>query len=79
MPEFITKIGLTDDNGDAVRRIESGDSLTRGEIPVGELAPLCPRRFVSGDEALAVFRDAPSIDANRFKASVNRVFTSQLG
>jgi antitoxin (DNA-binding transcriptional repressor) of toxin-antitoxin stability system len=70
VPELITQTELSDD---VLRRVESGESfiVTRRGVPVGELAPLRRHRFVSADAALAVFRNAPSIDAARFRADVD--------
>jgi hypothetical protein len=47
--------------------------VTRHGVPVGELIQLRRRRFVSADAALAMFRDAPSIDLARLRSDLDSV------
>ena len=44
-----------------------GPTSQRNGVPVGELAPLRRHRFVSAETAVAMFRNAPRIDAARFR------------
>jgi hypothetical protein len=41
-------------------------------VPVGELTPVRRRRYVARETALAAFATAAAIDADRFRADVDR-------
>jgi hypothetical protein len=71
----ITQRELRNDSGDIMRRLDRGESfvVTRNGTPVGELTPLRRHRFVSIDAALAVFRTAPHIDAERLRSDLAAV------
>ncbi len=58
-----------------MRALDRGESfvVTRNGVPVGELAPLHRRRFVSAESAVARFRGAPPIDATRFREDVDEI------
>lgn len=46
--------------------------VTSNGIPVAELAPLRPRRFVDATATIAAFRGAPALDRARFRSDVDR-------
>jgi prevent-host-death family protein len=73
MPESITQTELRNDSGEIMRRLDQGESfiVTRNGVPVGELTPLRRYWFVNAAAAVAVFRAAPSIDADRFRADLD--------
>jgi prevent-host-death family protein len=75
MSQNITQRELRNDSGEIMRRLDQGESfiVTRNGVPVGELAPLRRHRFVPADAAVAVFRNAPAIDADRFRADLDSV------
>lgn len=56
-----------------MRALDEGDSfvVTRNGVPVGELVPLRRHRFVSSAAVVALFRDAPAVDAARFRADLD--------
>ncbi len=58
-----------------MRRLDNGESfiVTRNGTPVGELTPLRRHRFVSTDTVVALFRKAPPIDADRFRADLDEI------
>ena len=58
-----------------MRLLDQGESftVTRKGVPVGELAPLRRNRFVTADSAIAMFRNAPRIDAARFRADLDPI------
>ena len=58
-----------------MRGLDDGETyvVTRNGQPVGELTPLRRRRFVAAAAATDVFRDAPSIDADRFRADLDAI------
>lgn len=56
-----------------MRALDSGISfvVTRNGVPVGELTPVRPRRFVPAGEVVAAFAGAPAIAPDRFRADVD--------
>ena len=73
MAESITQRELRNESGDIMRRLDQGESfiVTRNGVPVGELTPLRRHRFVPAAEVVAIFRNAPAIDAGRFRADLD--------
>lgn len=65
MAHAITQRELRDDSVEILRRLDQGETfiLIRNGTPVGELTPLRRHRFVAADAVIAMFRNAPSIDA----------------
>lgn len=77
MATSITQRELRNQSGEIMRRVDGGETfiVTRNGVPVGELTPIRRRRFVNRDALLSAFRDAPRIDAVRFRADVDRHVT----
>ena len=75
MTQAITQRELRNDSGEIMRRLDQGESfiVTRNGTPVGELTPLHRHRFVAADAVIAMFRNAPGIDAARFRADLDAV------
>ena len=73
MAESITQRELRNDSGEIMRRLDQGESfiVTRNGVPVGELTPMRRYRFVSAAAAVAIFKAAPAIDADRFRADLD--------
>jgi antitoxin (DNA-binding transcriptional repressor) of toxin-antitoxin stability system len=80
MTQSISQRELRNDSGEIMRRLDQGETfiVTRNGMPVGELAPLRRHRFVSADAAVAVFRNAPRIDAARFRADLDEVASQDI-
>jgi antitoxin (DNA-binding transcriptional repressor) of toxin-antitoxin stability system len=57
-----------------MRQLDQGESfvLTRNGVPVGELTPAARHRFVSAHASVQAFAGAPSVDASKFRADVDR-------
>jgi len=57
-----------------VRALDHGERFvaTRNGVPVGELRP-AQRQFMGRQLLLAAFRTTPPIDAERFRADLDRV------
>ncbi|MFP5308636.1 MAG: type II toxin-antitoxin system Phd/YefM family antitoxin [Actinomycetes bacterium] len=74
MTRTITQRELRNDSGAIMRALDRGEDfiVTRNGVPVGELRP-ARRRFVSRQLLLEAFRDAPSIDAERFREDLDAV------
>jgi prevent-host-death family protein len=77
MAKMISQRELRNDSGDIMRAVDAGASfvVTRNGAPVAELTPLHRRRFVSIDVVLAAFKEAPPIDARRFRKDVDAFAT----
>lgn len=77
MPRDISQRELRNESGEIMRALDRGERfvVTRNGVPVGELAPIGRgrRRFVAADAAVAAFRGAPSVDAERFRVEVDAV------
>lgn len=75
MAREITQRELRNESGEIMRRLDQGETfiVTRNGIPVGELTPLRRHRFVTAEAAVAMFRNAPAIDAARFRADLDAV------
>jgi prevent-host-death family protein len=75
MAQEISQRELRNDSGEIMRRLDRGETfvVTRNGTPVGELTPMRRHRFVSTDAVLAMFRNAPPIDAAKFRADLDDV------
>jgi antitoxin (DNA-binding transcriptional repressor) of toxin-antitoxin stability system len=71
----ITQRELRNSSGEIMRRLDEGETfiVTRAGKPVGELSPLHRDRFVSAASVVAMFRCAPAVDAQRFRADLDQV------
>ena len=80
MGREITQRELRNESGDVMRALDRGESftVTRNGVPVGELRPASPRRFVSAETVLAAFAGAPRIDPKRFRADVDRYIDQDI-
>lgn len=74
MNRSISQRELRNASGDVMRALDRGESftVTRNGVPVGELTPVHPRRFVSRDTVLRTLLDATPIDPVRFREDVDR-------
>jgi prevent-host-death family protein len=72
MTREITQRELRNESGKIMREVDEGESfvVTRNGVPVGELTPLHRRRFLQAEQAVEVFRNAPSIDSAGFRADL---------
>lgn len=80
MVEEINQRQLRNDSGAIMRRLDRGEAfiVTRNGVPVGELTPRRRHRFVRTDAAIAMFRNAPSIDASQFRTDVDGIAGQDL-
>jgi prevent-host-death family protein len=65
----ISQRELRNESGEIMRALDRGETfvVTRNGVPVGELTPLRPRRFVAAGAAVDAFSGAPGIDSRRFR------------
>ncbi len=77
MAQAITQRELRNDSGEIMRRLDHGETfiVTRNGTPVAELTPMRRHRFVSTDAVVAMFRNAPAIDADSFRADLDAIAT----
>ena len=73
MSREITQRELRNHSGEIMRHLDNGETfvVTRNGVPVGELLPLRRHRFVAAETAVAMFRAAPPVDYERFRADLD--------
>jgi hypothetical protein len=78
--ETISQRELRNDSGRIMRALDEGSSfiLTRHSQPVGELRPLRRSRSIDAQAVIEAFRGAPEVDADRFRADVDRVLDQDI-
>jgi prevent-host-death family protein len=72
-PKTITQRELRNDSAAVLREVQAGRTLavTRNGVPVAELRPLPPRRFVPRTIIAEAAEQAPHMDAARFRSDVD--------
>ena len=80
MAKTISQRELRNDSGRVLREVLAGETMvvTRNGVPVAELRPLPPRRFVPRSVIADAARHAPRIDAIRFRADLDGVVDPTL-
>lgn len=75
MAREVTQRQLRNESGEIMRQLDRGETfvVTRNGVPVGELSPLRRHRFVASATAVAMFRAAPRVDRERFRADLDDV------
>jgi prevent-host-death family protein len=71
----ITQRQLRNESGEVMRAVDAGESfvVTRNGVAVGRLVPVERHRFVSSDAVLAAFAHAAPVDAEWFRADIDRL------
>jgi prevent-host-death family protein len=71
----ITQRELRNDSGAILRDVQAGQVIiiSRNGVPVAELRPLPPRRFVTRAVIADAARRAPRVDAARLRADLDAV------
>lgn len=75
MMRTITQRELRNDSGAVLREVQAGQVIiiSRNGVPVAELRPLPPRRFVPRAVIADAARRAPRVDADRLRADLDAV------
>ena len=75
MDRTITQRELRNDSGAVLREVQSGRTIvvTRNGVPIAELRPVSPRRFVPRRAIAETLFTAPRIDIDRFRADLDAV------
>jgi prevent-host-death family protein len=71
----ITQRELRNDSGAILRDVQAGQVIiiSRNGVPVAELRPLPPRRFVTRSVIADAAHSAPRVDAHRLRADLDAV------
>jgi prevent-host-death family protein len=75
MNRVITQRELRNDSGAVLREVQAGRTIivTRNGVPVAELRPVSPRRFVPREVIAYAARHAPRIDASELRTGLDAV------
>jgi prevent-host-death family protein len=75
MTRELSQRELRNESGKIMRQLDEGQAfvVTRNGVPVAELTPLRRHRFIAAEAAVAMFRTAPSVDHDRFRADLDRI------
>ena len=75
MSRSITQRQLRNSSGAVLREVQAGQTVivTRNGVPIAELRPLPPRRFVPRAVIADAARRAPRVDAGRLRADLDAV------
>lgn len=80
MDRTITQRELRNDSGAVLREVQAGETLivTRNGVPVAELRPIQPHRFVPRLVIAEAARLAGRIDYCRFRADIDAVIDQSI-
>ena len=80
MGRTITQRELRNDSGAVLREVQAGQTIiiTRNGVPVAELRPLSPSRFVPRAVIADAGRRAPRIDGGRLRADLDTVVDQSI-
>jgi antitoxin (DNA-binding transcriptional repressor) of toxin-antitoxin stability system len=78
MRRVITQRELRNDSARVLREVEAGETLliARGGVPIAELRPAQPRRFVARTAIATAAAKAPRVDFLSLRADLNAVVDS---
>jgi prevent-host-death family protein len=73
MSRIITQRELRNDSSAVLREVQAGQTviISRNGVPVAELRPLPPRRFVPRAVIADAAQRAPRVDATRLRADLD--------
>lgn len=80
MSKSITQRELRNDSGAILREVQAGQTIiiTRNGVPVAELRPVPPRRFVPRAVIADAAKRAPRVDAGRLRADLDGVVDQSI-
>jgi prevent-host-death family protein len=75
VPRIINQRELRNESAAVLRDVQAGETIviSRNGVPVAELRPIPPRRFVPRAVIAAAARNAPRIDPARFREDLDAV------
>lgn len=80
MSRAITQRELRNDSAAILREVQAGQTIiiTRNGVPVAELRPIQPHRFVPRAVIAEAAARAPRVDAGRFRADLDAVIDQSV-
>jgi prevent-host-death family protein len=80
MSRIISQRELRNDSGAILREVQAGQTIivSRNGVPVAELRPVPPRRFVPRAIIADAAKRAPRIDIKRFRADLDAVIDESV-
>jgi prevent-host-death family protein len=80
MSRTITQLELRNDSAAVLREVQAGQTITvtRNGVPVAEVRPIPPRRFVPRSVIADAARRAPRVDACRLRADFDAVIDQSV-
>lgn len=80
MTRTITQREMRNDSAAVLRAVQAGQTIivTRNGVPIAELRPIQPRRFVPRSVIAESAAQAPRIEAARFRADVDAVIDQSV-
>jgi len=80
MSRIVTQRELRNDSGAVLREVQAGQTIvvTRNGVPVAELRPIPPRRFVPRAVIADAARRSPRVDAGRLRADLDAVIDQSV-
>jgi prevent-host-death family protein len=80
MSRTITQRELRNESAAVLRAVQAGQTIivTRNGMPVAELRPIRPHRFVPRAVIAEAAARAPRIDAGRFRADIDAVIDQSV-
>jgi len=75
MSKTISQRELRNDSARVLREVQAGQTMivTRGGVPVAELRPVPPRRYVPRSIIADAARRAPRMDLSTLRADLDRI------
>lgn len=80
MVKSINQRELRNDSAAVLRDVQAGQTIvvTRNGLPVAELRPIAPRRFVPRASIAGAARNAPAVDARRFRGDLDAIVNPSI-
>lgn len=80
MTKTVNQRELRNDSAKVLREVQAGQTVivTRNGMPIAELRPIQPRRFVPRRIIVEAADRAPRIDAGRFRADLDAVIDQSV-
>ena len=80
MSRIITQRELRNNSGAILREVQAGQTIvvSRNGVPVAELRPVPPRRFVPRAAIADASTRAPRIDGNRFRTDIDAIVDNSV-
>jgi prevent-host-death family protein len=77
---MITQRELRNDSGAVLREVQAGQTviISRNGVPIAELRPIPPRRYVPRAAIADAARRAPRVDAGQLRADLDAVIDQSV-